>query len=129
MRLHLNYDIMSDTWTLRHVGVRLRTAAQMVAWRAALEAEVRRLGDRPAKLLIDLEDFELDPALAEEYGAACRDVLSPRVESVVRYGAAPCTTKAAIRVAAMKTRHASNIVPDRAWALRAIARPALATVS
>ncbi len=122
MQLALAYDPRADVWTLEGHDVRLRTAADIAAFRESLAAAMRGLGGARDFVLMDVSDMEVDLAVVDAYGAALEDVLAPLVHDLLRYGRPLGFTPTVMMLAAQKRAFAPHLYPDRQSALVALRR-------
>ena len=117
MKLDLKYDSTCDAWTLRHENVVIRNAEDIGQWKQQLMPLLGRMGGERVYLLIDMHGFELDPEIADEYGAVAKQVVSSHVLGIVRYGSALTTTNTSVRLQSVIQGYRANVEPDRMSAL------------
>lgn len=121
MQVTLSYAPAHGCWTFVFEDVNLRSAADIDRWKILVYRELEKLKGRRAYLLVDMRGFRLHPDVAPLYGEVARDIIDRHALAVVRY--APDDdgiSAAAIRLAAIKQRFASNIFPSRNAALEAL---------
>ena len=122
MKLDLQYDSTCDAWTLRHENVVIRNAVDIEQWKQQLMVLLERMGGERGYLLIDMHGFELDPEIADDYGAVAKQVVSNYVLGIVRYGVAPTTTNTSVRLQSVLLGYRANVEPDRMSALDKLAK-------
>lgn len=122
MKITLKYDRELDAWTVEHQEARIRTRDDIAEWKRQLVAELKKLKGKKAWLLIDAAGFQLDSAVAAEYGAIAREVAEKYAHGVLRYGKADGWTAAQVRLQAVIQRFPANFFQDREAAVEALRR-------
>jgi hypothetical protein len=118
MHERLGYDPVNAVWTIFGDGFHVRSHSDLLRLRLEMTRELRHVG-RNADVLVCLDGFVLEPAMAAEQGKLIRRIMDYWGLMVFRYGGT-LATSTAIRVATL-----SNGITPRLFATREEALAAL----
>lgn len=113
----MTYDQASDAWTLSHENAIIRTEEEATEWREQLATCFE---GKTGYLLIDMDEFDLDPAFIPTYGKTVREITYTRWSGVVRYGGDSQFSHAALRINAIDNKYPANVLPDRKTAIEVL---------
>lgn len=105
--------------------VRIKQTHDLETWatemKRASDALLAERNNERWSCLINLEGFELDPALASAYGARAKSFVSAYFDACIRFGDPEgVCSKTALRLGALSGRFPSNIYTDREAAMVAL---------
>jgi hypothetical protein len=118
MFLSLTYDAGIGAWTMSHTDANLETEADVAAWRQLVHTELKKLGDKPVYLLVDVTNFHVAATRMEDYGRTVKSI-GHHFIAVFRYGAGG-RTQTAVLLQSVLNRFQPNLYPDRESAVRAL---------
>ena len=81
-----------------------------------------KVGDRKVAVFVDASNFNLEPAYADAYGKAAKEIVGRFASSLFRYGDPGGITKVVARCQAVIHRYPANFYADRDAALAALER-------
>jgi hypothetical protein len=123
MRVTLRYDRSVDAWTIGHEGVRLASVDDVAEWRSQLLVQLeKKLRGKKSWILVDMVGFDLEPAMAPDYGAVAKAVVGTYALGIIRYGNPTGSTRAQVRLEAVIHNVPANVYADRAAAVAVLKR-------
>jgi hypothetical protein len=117
VKVTISYDPAIDAWTLRHENVIIRTDEEAAEWRRQL---AQCFEGKSGFLLIDMDDYDLDPAFLPTYGKTVKELTYSRWSGVIRYGGDNQFSHAALRINAIDNKYPAHIMPDRKTAIEVL---------
>lgn len=120
MRVHVEWSESEQVATIFHEDVTIATLADIEEWKRqlfpALEQLAVRLGTKP-RVLVCIDGFSLDPALANAYGEGAKHVGKVLSAGLARYGL-PARVRPLIALEAARLGYKPNLFASRQEALQ-----------
>lgn len=119
MRLSVTWHADDGVAELKHEQLVLQTAADIARWQELLGLQLSALVKQTSQkllLLICIDGVEIDPSVADLYGAAARTVMDEYTRLTARYGA-PSKIRRLIALEAVRKGYRVNLFESRDEAL------------
>ena len=114
MKVWVEYSEILNAHTIKHQGVYIRTDSDIDEWEKMVISELENAIPKNEKtwLLVDFDEFDIGPKMAEKYGRVAEKV---RVfaKDVIRYNCGGLLTRTSVRSKAAKQGYKSHICKDR----------------
>lgn len=119
MRLSVTWHAADGVAELTHEQLILRTAADVAHWQELLSLRLSEIVKQTCQklfLLICIDGVDIDPSVADLYGAAARTVMDEYTRMTARYGA-PSKIRRLIALEAVRKGYRVNLFESREEAL------------
>ncbi len=118
MAYNLDYDLVQNTLFVSYPGEQLKTEADVDEFYQRLYDKLAPIGHK-VYFVADMNDFAVDPTLANYYSEGLKKLMEKYVIAIFRYNVKPGLHGLAIRLASLQSGLPANIYSDREAALAA----------